>query len=104
MKENDILSKVVLGISREGYLVRSKGVLRDAIKIKKNEFITKMVNHSVETINLRELSIIRYNNKLMGIKPQITQQKRKTSNKIYQIKKETPSILFEGKRYNIINN
>jgi hypothetical protein len=87
--ENDLYSQPMLGISKDGFIVRSRSVIRDVTKVLKEETVTK-----------REKSTINYNNRLMGI-PIV----RKTTKKsiIKEKKNEHIQIIeFEGKQITII--
>jgi hypothetical protein len=87
-KENDIYAQPMLGISKDGYICRSRPIIRDSSRIQ-----------SYEQIKRKEVRILRYNNKIMGIKVITTKKqtvvKEKPTNKI---------VYFEGKEYTIIKH
>jgi hypothetical protein len=87
--ENDLYSQPMLGVSKDGFIVRSRSVIRDVTKVLKEETVIK-----------REKSIINHNNRLMGISIN-----RKTTKKsiIKEKKNEYIQIIeVEGKQITII--
>lgn len=63
---NDTFKRAFTGLSKDGFLVRSRPTIRDLLKLKE-QFNIKMVNGLPVTIEHKEIRRIKYNNKLMGI-------------------------------------
>jgi hypothetical protein len=73
-KENDIMSTPITAISKDGFFVRSRAVLKDVTK-----YLTPEQQKRKENI------VVRWNNKIMGIKTYKPSKKKNNTN--YKIKK-----------------